>query len=158
DFAALGTVSLPPPARARADPPRPLVPARPVLLAQLAYDLPLLRPSRPALETRAGTEEGYGLGRVAKGGRHAPRRGGAMTARARVPLWPALVVLAALTGLQGCEQPQGGGGGPGGRRQNLALTPEQELELGTKAYAEELKGKRLAGGRALEQVRRVGKR
>src|SRR5437588_4855330 len=56
----------------------------------------------------------------------------------------AVVCLALLTGT-GCDLPRpagdgggGGGEGPGKREQKLALTPQQELELGRQAYREVL--------------------
>jgi predicted Zn-dependent protease len=64
--------------------------------------------------------------------------------------------LLCLLLLAGC-QPQGGEG-PGGRRQTLALNPEQELKLGEQAYAEVLKKNRTVRGADLERVRRVGER
>jgi predicted Zn-dependent protease len=55
---------------------------------------------------------------------------------------------------------QGGGEGPGRRAQRLALTPDQELDLGTKAYKEVLSKSRPLPGSSpqVERVRRVGER
>jgi predicted Zn-dependent protease len=50
-----------------------------------------------------------------------------------------LVLVLVLTGpllAPGCAQPLEYGQGPGGRRQELGLTPEQEVALGRKAYQE----------------------
>ena len=57
------------------------------------------------------------------------------------PAWSARLGLALVLGLTlglgsiGCAPP-GAGEGPGHRQQRLALSPEQELELGRKAYRE----------------------
>ena len=63
--------------------------------------------------------------------------------------------------MAGCA-PVGDGGrgqGPGGRQQGLALSPEQELQLGTEAYREILsKAEVVRGGPAVEHVRTVGQR
>lgn len=60
----------------------------------------------------------------------------------------------------GCAPPSTGsvqGAGPGGRAQNLALTPEQEVALGEKAYREILsKSQVVSGGFEVERVNRVG--
>ncbi|HZV03546.1 MAG TPA: M48 family metallopeptidase [Gemmataceae bacterium] len=76
----------------------------------------------------------------------------------------ALAVAAILTS-QGCAPPgQEGGSGPGHRRQILGLTPEQELELGQKAYRKILDEARQKDAllppdaQIVEHVRRVGKR
>jgi predicted Zn-dependent protease len=51
----------------------------------------------------------------------------------------------------------GGGEGPGGRSQSLALTPEQEFQLGVKAYQEVLRKYPVEpGGPNVEHLRRVG--
>jgi metalloendopeptidase OMA1, mitochondrial len=54
----------------------------------------------------------------------------------------ALISLALLVSMSGCRPDfgtgAGGGEGPGRRRQELALTPEQELEVGRKAFQEVL--------------------
>jgi metalloendopeptidase OMA1, mitochondrial len=69
----------------------------------------------------------------------------------------ALIVAASVT-LAGCNQgTPGKGAGPGGRKQQLALTPEQEYKLGAEAYREILSKTRvLAGGPEVERVRRIG--
>jgi predicted Zn-dependent protease len=57
----------------------------------------------------------------------------------------------------GCQQPSGQG--PGHRQQRLGLTPEQEYELGEKAYREILsKSEIVRRGPEVEQVQRVGRR
>lgn len=49
--------------------------------------------------------------------------------------------------------------GPGGRAQSLALTPEQESQLGKQAFREVLsKEQQVRSGPEVEQVRRVGER
>src|SRR5205085_1438479 len=59
-----------------------------------------------------------------------------------VPALPRLVAVA-LVLVAGCEYPvgegEGGRGeGPGGREQPLGMSPQQELQVGKKAYAEVL--------------------
>src|SRR5947209_2791857 len=73
----------------------------------------------------------------------------------------ALAVLVVSFAAAGCAPP-GGGEGPGHRRQPLALTPLQELQLGRKAYDEVLQK---ANGKVLPEsdpqvarVRNVGER
>ena len=74
-----------------------------------------------------------------------------------------VVVLAfglGLTGV-GCETGEGGGQGqgPGRRNQPLALTPQQELSLGEKAYQDVLaKAHVERDGRDVAMVRRVGEK
>src|SRR5437764_537428 len=74
------------------------------------------------------------------------------------------IVLVALTlyANLGCDGGFGGDGGegPGHRSQRLALTPEQELALGTKAYQEILSKSRVlpADRPEVGRVRRVGQR
>jgi metalloendopeptidase OMA1, mitochondrial len=70
----------------------------------------------------------------------------------RMPRWcdAALVCTGLFLGLagSGCEfpsAPAGGGEGPGHRAQTLALTPQQELELGRQAYQEVLSNPRQYG-------------
>jgi predicted Zn-dependent protease len=76
--------------------------------------------------------------------------------QARVFLW---VVLVALSAGAGCGPATGGGQGPGGRRQALALSPYQELNLGEQAYREVLKKyRRLPNGPEVEKVRQIGER
>src|SRR5437588_276565 len=59
-----------------------------------------------------------------------------------------------LTVAVGCA---GGGEGPGHRSQRLALTPEQEYELGSRAYQEILKKYQVVqGGPQVKRVRQVG--
>jgi predicted Zn-dependent protease len=75
-------------------------------------------------------------------------------------LW---VSLASGFAVSGCTPPEGQGEGkgegPGHRAQELALTPEQEVALGEKAYREILsKSRVVAGGREVEWVNRVGKK
>jgi predicted Zn-dependent protease len=63
-----------------------------------------------------------------------------------------------VTMLVGCEA-GGAGEGPGGRRQLLGLTPDQELALGRQAYQEILRKSRVVrGGPEVERVRDVGRR
>jgi predicted Zn-dependent protease len=73
-----------------------------------------------------------------------------------------LVSLSSGLAINGCApRPtgQGRGAGPGGRAQELALTPEQEIALGERAYREILsKSKVVPGGADVERVRRVGKK
>jgi predicted Zn-dependent protease len=86
----------------------------------------------------------------------------------RLIAWrPALLFVAVVAILpgQGCAPPdQEGGSGPGHRRQILGLTPEQELELGQKAYRKILDEARQQDAllpqdsQMVEHVRRVGKR
>jgi predicted Zn-dependent protease len=76
-------------------------------------------------------------------------------------LLPALALLTALAG--GCAPPGppggGDGEGPGHRAQRLGLTPEQEYELGVKAYKEILaKSRVVPSGPEVRQVERVGRR
>ncbi len=73
--------------------------------------------------------------------------------RRRLLRVPALLLAVLL--LTGCQQQ---GAGPGGRVQHLALTPEQELSLGTQAYKETLAKARTEDGEDLARVRRVGER
>jgi predicted Zn-dependent protease len=56
------------------------------------------------------------------------------------PQSAAVLLVCLLLSLPGCGQPPApqGGEGPGHREQELALSPEQELELGRKAYREVL--------------------
>lgn len=75
-----------------------------------------------------------------------------------------VVVLIAWAG-PGCMPPgQEGGSGPGHRRQNLGLTPEQEYDLGKKAYRkilDEAKQKEVLlpqNSQPVQLVGRVGKR
>jgi metalloendopeptidase OMA1, mitochondrial len=76
--------------------------------------------------------------------------------------WLLILWLGLSSGLvvAGCSPPftgQNRGSGPGGRTQELALTPEQEIALGEKAYREILsKSKVVPGGPEVERVRRVG--
>jgi hypothetical protein len=78
--------------------------------------------------------------------------------------WLLLLWLSLSSGLAvaGCNPPptgQGSGAGPGGRAQELALTPEQEIALGERAYREILsKSKVVHSGPDVDRVRRVGKK
>jgi metalloendopeptidase OMA1, mitochondrial len=83
-------------------------------------------------------------------------------ARASASLVVAVVLVLSE---QGCAPPeQGGGSGPGDRTQNLGLSPEQEYDLGQKAYRKILNEARQkdallpANSQQAEQVRRVGQR
>ncbi len=73
-----------------------------------------------------------------------------------------VLASAALATNPGCDGGFGGGEGegPGHRSQRLALTPEQELALGTKAYKEILSKSRVlpADRPEVVRVRRVGQR
>lgn len=85
----------------------------------------------------------------------------------RIALQPAaslLVAVVILTG-PGCAPPgEEGGSGPGHRRQILGLTPEQEYDLGQKAYRQILAEARQkdallpANSQKVDLVRRVGER
>ena len=80
--------------------------------------------------------------------------------------WLLLLCLSLSSGLAvaGCNPPptgQGRGAGPGGRAQELALTPEQEIALGERAYREILdkyRSKVVSSGSDVDRVRRVGKK
>lgn len=75
--------------------------------------------------------------------------------------WLLTLWLSLANGLavSGCAPPEGQGEGPGHRAQELALTPEQEVALGEKAYREILsKSRVVAGGSEVERVKRVGKK
>lgn len=84
----------------------------------------------------------------------------------RVASRPAAMVLVALIVLagQGCRPVPQGGSGPGHRRQVLGLTPEQEYDLGQKAYRKILDEARAKDellppdSQPVQQVRRVGER
>jgi metalloendopeptidase OMA1, mitochondrial len=82
--------------------------------------------------------------------------------RSPAPLLVAVIIV--LAG-QGCAPPeQEGGSGPGHRRQILGLSPEQEYDLGGKAYRKILDEARQkdallpADSQKVELVRRVGER
>ena len=67
--------------------------------------------------------------------------------------------LASGLAVSGCASPGGQGEGPGHRAQELALTPEQEVALGEKAYRQILsKSRVVASGPEVERVNRVGKK
>jgi predicted Zn-dependent protease len=71
----------------------------------------------------------------------------------------AVLLVVLLLPLSGCDtRPQGQG--PGHRPQELALTPQQELELGRRAYKEVLSEAEVLpkDSRQTERVRRVGER
>src|SRR5262249_18345851 len=78
--------------------------------------------------------------------REGRERGTPMTARKpRAVLALFLVLAPALSGCGPYEQAGGRGGGPGHREQRLALTPQQELQLGRQAYQEVLNNPREYG-------------
>src|SRR5262249_39615050 len=68
--------------------------------------------------------------------------------------------LAGGLSLPGCDTGAGRGEGPGHRSQRLALTPEQEVALGEKAYREVLSKSRVlpADGAPARHVRKAGER
>jgi metalloendopeptidase OMA1, mitochondrial len=75
--------------------------------------------------------------------------------------WLLALWLSLASGLvvSGCAPPPGQGEGPGHRAQELALTPEQEVALGEKAYREILsKSRVVASGPEVERVNRVGRK
>ena len=73
----------------------------------------------------------------------------------RRPLLVILVLTASLS-IAGCQQE---GEGPGHREQPLALTPQEELQLGRQAYDEILQNAEvLTGGPEVDQVYRVSRR
>jgi predicted Zn-dependent protease len=81
------------------------------------------------------------------------------------PAAPLFVAVVAILAGPGCAPPeQGGGSGPGHRRQILGLTAEQEYELGQKAYRKILDEARQQdallpqNAQMVEHVRRVGER
>ena len=79
-----------------------------------------------------------------------------MTPRAR---FAAVLLVCLLCPLAGCDLgPQGEG--PGHRAQELALTPEQELQLGRKAYREILAQSQVLphGSKEVKRVTHVGER
>lgn len=77
-------------------------------------------------------------------------------APARTVAW--LFLLASLAVSAGCLQ-QEAGEGPGHRVQPIALTPEQELELGREAYAEILnRAIVIRSGPDVDRIRRVSQR
>src|SRR6185369_2162290 len=71
-----------------------------------------------------------------------------------------LLIVCLAIGASGCAPPPqdpGRGAGPGGRAQTLALTPEQEVALGDRAYRDILSHYRvLPGGPEVQRVNRVG--
>jgi predicted Zn-dependent protease len=76
--------------------------------------------------------------------------------------WSLVLCLCLSAGLVGCAPPSTGsrkGPGPGGRAQDLALTPDQEYALGEKAYREILsKSHAVSGGRDVDRVKGVGEK
>jgi predicted Zn-dependent protease len=80
--------------------------------------------------------------------------------------WLLILALTVSSGVAaaGCAPPSTGpgkGAGPGGRAQVLALTPEQEREVGEEAYHEILSKRKadvVSGGPDVERVRRVGQK
>jgi len=70
----------------------------------------------------------------------------------------AVWVSTLLLGLTGCSDTQQGEG-PGHRDQPLAISPQQELEVGRAAYKEILaKARVVRGGPQVERVRKIGER
>ena len=73
-----------------------------------------------------------------------------------------VLCLGSILLVTGCSPPPLGptkGPGPGGRAQDLALSPEQERALGAKAYAEFLsKAQRVRSGPAVARVNLVGRK
>ncbi len=69
------------------------------------------------------------------------------------------IVLLAVGCTMGCGGGVPSGSGPGGQQQSLALTPEEELEIGRQAFRE-LKRRfpPVARGAEVERVRKVGQR
>src|SRR5512140_3205905 len=71
-------------------------------------------------------------------------------------LFLVILVLAASLSIVGCQQE---GEGPGHREQPLALTPQEEWQLGRQAYDEILRNAEvLTGGPEVDQVYRVSRR
>lgn len=69
-----------------------------------------------------------------------------------------VLILVCLVSAFGCTPGSGGGEGPGHRSQALALTPDQELSLGTKAYHEVLQKSRVVGGPQAQRISQIGSR
>jgi predicted Zn-dependent protease len=71
-----------------------------------------------------------------------------------------VALICVLGPLTACSvDQQGEGEGPGHRQQALALTPQQELEIGRQAYRQILsKSKVVRSGAQVDMVRRVGER
>lgn len=70
-----------------------------------------------------------------------------------------LLIGLALVGCDSSSTEDRRGSGPGGRHQDLVLSPKQERELGERAYREVLSSSTvLTSGPDVERVRRVGKR
>jgi len=74
--------------------------------------------------------------------------------RRQTCLWLLVVALAAAPALPGCTD-FGNKEGPGHRSQYLALTPQEELELGRQAYTELLQKQRASVVRSGPEVERV---
>src|SRR5438093_11869191 len=74
--------------------------------------------------------------------------------RRQAYLWLLVAALATAPALPGCTD-FGNKEGPGHRSQNLALTPQEELELGRQAYAELLNKYRDRVVKSGPQVERV---
>ncbi len=68
------------------------------------------------------------------------------------------LVVAGTLALAGCSMGEGEGQGPGHRAQSLALTPEQELSLGRKAYQEVLRKSHVVGGPDARRISNIGSR
>jgi predicted Zn-dependent protease len=68
------------------------------------------------------------------------------------------LLLAGLLTTAGCAPGESEGEGPGHRTQSLALTPDQELSLGTKAYREVLQKSRVVGGPQAQRITQIGSR
>ncbi len=83
-----------------------------------------------------------------------------MTIRPRFAAVPLLALLLPLTGCYNQPPGQGQGEGPGHRQQELALSPEQELELGRRAYKEVLSQSEALprNSKEVKLVTRVGER
>lgn len=83
---------------------------------------------------------------------------------AKRPAASVLIVVAMVLAGQGCAPPEQGGAGPGHRRQVLGLTPEQEYDLGEKAYRKILREAEQKDvllpqkSQKVEHVRQVGQR
>jgi predicted Zn-dependent protease len=90
----------------------------------------------------------------------ATRRAYGLRSRGRSVTAFVFVAVVAVTGCGPVAAPERGGG-PGGRPQELALSPQEEYRLGTEAFEQVLrearsKGVLVRGGPAVERVRKVG--
>ncbi len=68
------------------------------------------------------------------------------------------LVVASFLLAGGCTSGEGGGEGPGHRSQTLALTADQELSLGQKAYHEILSKSRVVDGPDAARIKTIGSR